>query len=125
MGEGDDIGYQRRSGSRRSLSEYDPNKVYSFTIGSVDSFERQLEQAQKEMNLPTADWIPVQYVTETNWMNFMSSPILYIALIGWGIWVATRRTSEFMANNPMMSKGGPGGLNNIFSITKANVQALN
>lgn len=31
-----------------------------------------------------------------------------------------------MSNNPMMSKGGgPGGLNNIFSITKANVQVLN
>eukprot|EP00493_Phyllostaurus_siculus_P019044 UN19345 len=30
-----------------------------------------------------------------------------------------------MANSPMMSNGGPGGLNNIFSITKANVQVLN
>ena len=43
--------------------------MYTFNIGSVDSFERQLEQAQKDLGLPAADWVPVQYTTETNWLN--------------------------------------------------------
>lgn len=125
MGENDDLQYTRR-GRARVTNQYDANKVYTFTIGSVDSFERQLEQSQKDLGLPTADWVPVQYTTETNWMNvLMGGPFIYVLLIVWGIWLASRRTSEFMANNPMMSKGGPGGLNNIFSITKANVKVLN
>lgn len=126
MGESEDMAYTRRSGaSRRTLNQYDTNKTYSFNIGSVDSFERQLEQAQRELGLPTADWVPVQYVTETNWLNvLLGGPLIYILLIMWGVWIASRRTSEFMANSPM-TKGGPGGLNNIFSITKANVQVLN
>jgi len=124
MAENDDLAYTRRGG--RSLTQYDGTKVYSFNIGSVDSFERQLEQAQRDLGLAPADWLPVQYVTETNWANFfLSSPLLYVVLIGWGVWIASRRTSEFMANSPMMSKGGPGGLNNIFSISKANVTVLN
>jgi len=125
MGENEDLQYTRR-GRTRITNQYDANKVYTFTIGSVDSFERQLEQSQRDLGLPTADWVPVQYTTETNWLNvLMGGPFIYVLLILWGIWIASRRTSEFMANNPMMSKGGPGGLNNIFSITKANVQVLN
>lgn len=126
MGEGEDLEYTRRGGRSRISNQYDTNKVYTFNIGSVDSFERQLEQAQRDLSLPTSEWVPVQYTTETNWMNLiMGGPFIYIFLILWGIWIASRRTSEFMANNPMMSKGGPGGLNNIFSITKANVKVLN
>jgi len=128
MGESEDLAYTRRSGGgkrRRFDDQYSSTKVYSFTIGSVDSFERQLEQAQKELGLPTSDWVPVNYTQETNWLNvLMSGPLIYVGLIIWGIWLASRRTSEFMQNSPM-AKGGPGGLNNIFSITKANVQVLN
>lgn len=127
MSENDDLAYSRRSGSRTTInSQYDADKTYSFTIGSVDSFERQLEQTQRDLNINQEDWIPVQYTTETNWLNvFFSGPLIYVMLIGLGVWIASRRANDFMANNPMMSKGGPGGLNNIFSITKANVQVLN
>jgi len=130
MGESEDLQYTRRGNGRSRIpNQYDPNKVYTFNIGSVDSFERQLEQAQRDMNLPTTDWVPVQFTTETNWMSvLMGGPFIYVFLIGWGIWIASKRTGEFMANNPMGGmggKGGPGGFNNIFSISKANVQVLN
>ncbi len=39
---------------------------YFFAIGSVDSFERHLESAQKELGFPLEYWIPVSYVQETN-----------------------------------------------------------
>jgi hypothetical protein len=40
---------------------------FYFTIGSVESFERKLEQVQRDMSIHPRDFIPVQYVNETNW----------------------------------------------------------
>ena len=39
-----------------------------FTIGSVESFERNLEAVQQEMNIDPAFWIPVTYVKESEWL---------------------------------------------------------
>jgi AFG3 family protein len=39
-----------------------------FHIGSVESFERNLEAAQKEMNIDSANYIPVTYVKEIEWL---------------------------------------------------------
>lgn len=39
-----------------------------FTIGSVESFERNLETVQQEMNIDPAFWIPVTYVKESEWL---------------------------------------------------------
>jgi hypothetical protein len=37
---------------------------YYFLIGSVDAFERQLEEAQRELGLPSSAWVPVRYSYE-------------------------------------------------------------
>lgn len=37
-----------------------------FNIGSVDSFERNLELAQKELGVDPTEFIAVSYVTETD-----------------------------------------------------------
>ena len=37
-----------------------------FNIGSVDSFERNLELAQKELGIDPTEFIAVSYVTETD-----------------------------------------------------------
>lgn len=39
---------------------------YQFEIGSVDTFERKLEESQRQMGISPRDFIPVQYVTESN-----------------------------------------------------------
>ncbi|KAK1983104.1 ATP-dependent metallopeptidase HflB [Colletotrichum cereale] len=41
-----------------------PNVQYYFSIGSVEMFEKQLEDAQNELGIPTADRIPVSYASE-------------------------------------------------------------
>lgn len=38
---------------------------------SVDSFERKLEDAQVSLGIERRDFIPVLYVSETNWMQEM------------------------------------------------------
>lgn len=128
MGESDDFVYikQNNPDLEREKSEYNSNQIYYFTIGSIDGFERQLEQIQRQLNLTASDWISVSYISEINWLNVLiSSPFIYFFLITWSLWFLSRRTSDFMRNNPMLGKGGPAGLNNIFSITKANVHVLN
>ncbi|KAK1972862.1 ATP-dependent metallopeptidase HflB [Colletotrichum sublineola] len=41
-----------------------PNVQYYFSIGSVEMFEKQLEDAQNELGIPTAERIPVSYASE-------------------------------------------------------------
>jgi hypothetical protein len=36
---------------------------------TVDSFERKLEDAQRELGVAPRDFVPVVYVSETNWFN--------------------------------------------------------
>ena len=40
---------------------------YYFSIGSVESFERKLEEAQRALNISPRDFIPVMYVNEASW----------------------------------------------------------
>ncbi|KAF6819816.1 ATP-dependent metallopeptidase HflB [Colletotrichum sojae] len=49
-----------------------PNVQYYFSIGSVDMFERQLEEAQRELGIPNAERIPVSYAREGGLM-----PLVY------------------------------------------------
>jgi hypothetical protein len=39
---------------------------YHFVVGSVESFERNLEQAQVDLGIDASEFIPVTYVNETN-----------------------------------------------------------
>ena len=39
-----------------------------FTIGSVDSFERSLEQTQNDLGIDPSHFIPVVYVKEGEWL---------------------------------------------------------
>jgi len=43
----------------------------TFTIGSVENFERNLEAVQQEMNIDPAYWVPVTYVRESEWLYVM------------------------------------------------------
>ena len=43
-----------------------PHSVY-FTIGSVDTFERKLENAQQSLNVDPIYWVPVTYAEEIDW----------------------------------------------------------
>jgi hypothetical protein len=42
----------------------EPRPKFYFLIGSVDSFERKLDDAQKELGLDSAAHVPVKYSRE-------------------------------------------------------------
>ncbi len=52
-----------------------------FNIGSVDSFERNLENVQMEMSIDAPNWVPVVYKTEIEPSN-LSSFVPTILIIG-------------------------------------------
>jgi AFG3 family protein len=88
---------------------------YYFTIGSVDTFERKLEQAQRELGILPRDFVPVQYVSETNWMT-EAMKLAPTALII-GAWFYMMRGAG--------GAGGGGGIGNMFKIGKSNAKKVN
>ncbi|KAK3373625.1 peptidase family M41-domain-containing protein [Lasiosphaeria ovina] len=69
-----------------------PNFSYYFSIGSVDAFERRLDQAQQELGIPPSERIPVSYESEGmlgNMLFAFGPTLLLFGLIAW----ASRRAS--------------------------------
>ena len=90
------------------------NFRYYFSIGSVEAFERQLEDAQNSLGIPSSERIPVSYVNETGWFNaFMPfAPTLLFIL---GLYWISRRAGG----------GGAGGSSGIFGIGKSKAKKFN
>ncbi|KAL3628644.1 ATP-dependent zinc metalloprotease FTSH 8, mitochondrial [Castilleja foliolosa] len=90
---------------------------YIINIGSLESFEEKLEEAQEALGTDPHDYIPVTYVSETSWfkeiMNFAPTLLLLGSLIFMG------RRSGFSIGGPGM-KGGRG----IFNVGKAQITKL-
>ncbi|CAH0546652.1 unnamed protein product [Brassicogethes aeneus] len=82
----------------------DGASVLWFNIGSVDSFERNLENAQIEMNVEPPNFVPVIYKTEIEAAS-LSGMLPTILVIGFLIYMM-RRSAEMMGGK----KGRKGGL---------------
>lgn len=108
-----DTNRQGENGYARRLNPAG-NSLYYFTIGSIDSFERKLEQAQREMGIASRHYIPVQYVNHTNWLTEMMKLAPTVLIIG--AWL-------FMMRN-VAGGGGGGGMSNIFKIGKSNAKMI-
>ncbi|KAK1562175.1 hypothetical protein Q3G72_007461 [Acer saccharum] len=103
------------SPARGNSSQY---KFY-FNIGSVESFEEKLEEAQEALGMDPHDYVPVTYVNEVNWyqelMRFAPTALIFGTL-----WFMGRRMqSGFGVGGP----GGKGG-RGIFNIGKATITKL-
>lgn len=84
-------------------------RTYVFTIGSVESFEKKLEEAQDQLGIPPSERIPVSYEaggsTIGNLLLAFGPTLLFIGLILW-----TQRS--------MSGRAGGGGMFN-FGKSKA------
>lgn len=84
-----------------------------FTIGSVESFERHLEEAQKSLGIRVEDRVPVVYVEEGSLLASLFSFAPTFLLLGFLYWM-TRRTG---------SRGGIGG--GIFGMGESKAKLFN
>ena len=91
------------------------NFHYTFSIGSVEAFERKLDDAQDKLDIPSSERIPVQYTNEISWTSTIlsvGSLLLPLALIFW----LQRR---------MSGGGGGGGQSGIFGMGKSRAKKFN
>ncbi|CAH1418578.1 unnamed protein product [Lactuca virosa] len=99
-------------GSRGNGSHY----KYYFNIGSVDTFEEKLEEAQEALGIDPHNYIPVTYSSETNWIQELIRLTPTLLLLG---------TLYFMGKRMQINVGSGGkGARGIFNIGKAQVTKL-
>lgn len=93
--------------------------AYWFSVGSVEAFERKLDDAQRELDIPASERIPVAYHEEIS----TASTLLHFAptiLLAGLLFYMTRR-----AAGGMSSGGGGGGPGGIFGIGKSRAKMFN
>lgn len=78
--------------------------VLWFNIGSVDSFERNLENAQTDMGIESVNFVPVIYKAEIE-ASSLSGLLPTLLIIGFFLWMM-RRSAQMMGG----SRGKGGGL---------------
>ncbi|KXJ92684.1 peptidase family M41-domain-containing protein [Microdochium bolleyi] len=88
-----------------------PGFHYYFSIGSQDSFERHLEEAQQELGIPSSEMIPVSYASAGigTQLLFAFGPTL--ALVGMLVWISRR--------------GPGGGGSGVFGMGKSKAKRFN
>lgn len=91
------------------------NFHYYFTIGSVEAFERNLENAQDRLNIPPTERIPVSYTEEVFWLGrFLAEVAPTVLLIGGLYWMSRRAAG-----------GGGGASGGLFGIGKSRAKRFN
>ncbi|KAF4552185.1 Mitochondrial respiratory chain complexes assembly protein YTA12-like protein [Elsinoe fawcettii] len=90
------------------------NFYYYFTIGSVEAFERKVDEAQAELGIPSSERIPVQYAREVPWVETALSFGPTILFIGVLLWMSRRAAS-----------GGGGQAGGIFGMGKSRAKKFN
>ncbi|CAA0836387.1 ATP-dependent zinc metalloprotease FTSH 10-mitochondrial [Striga hermonthica] len=90
---------------------------YFINIGSVESFEEKLEEAQEALGIDPHDHIPVTYTSEMNWFQELMKFGPTLLLLG---------TIIYMGRRSGIGIGGPGmkGGRGIFNIGKAHVTKM-
>ncbi|GAA6018672.1 hypothetical protein JCM10207_009004 [Rhodosporidiobolus poonsookiae] len=103
---------------------------YYFSIGSVEAFERKLDEAQTELGIPLGERLPVAYHDEiplgTAFLNLLPT----LLLIGSTVWIYRRMTGGGGApggggglfGGGGGGSGGPGG---IFGVGKSRAKMFN
>ncbi|CCC13271.1 putative ATP-dependent peptidase [Sordaria macrospora k-hell] len=67
-----------------------PGFHYYFSIGSIDAFERRLDEAQSELGIPPAERIPVSYANEFSWGNVILAFGPTLVLVGLLAYISKR-----------------------------------
>ncbi|QRW04912.1 intermembrane space AAA protease IAP protein [Ceratobasidium sp. AG-Ba] len=88
---------------------------YYFSIGSVEAFERKLEEAQRELGIPTSERIPVAYHEEISALNTALHFAPTLILAGLLLYFSRRATGG----------AGGGASGGIFGIGKSRAKLFN
>ncbi|KAI1006764.1 Mitochondrial respiratory chain complexes assembly protein [Podosphaera aphanis] len=90
-----------------------PNFHYYFSIGSVESFERRLDEAQDQLGIPLSERIPVNYASEADLWSLLMNFGPTLLFLG-AIFYLSKRASS-----------GASGGNGVFGIGKTRAKRFN
>eukprot|EP00897_Mesotaenium_endlicherianum_P009103 jgi/Mesen1/8220/ME000442S07491 len=110
---------QQSPGQGGGQSQY----KFFFNIGSLESFERKLEDAQDALGVDPRDYIPVTYVSEMSWQSELLRLAPTLLVIGAYIYFTRRMQggAGFGGLGGGGGGGGAGGARGIFNVGKAQV----
>ncbi|RZF44219.1 hypothetical protein LSTR_LSTR003859 [Laodelphax striatellus] len=91
-------------------------KILWFSIGSVDTFERNLENVQTEMNIHPSQFVPVRYKNEIE-ISSLSGAFQTLLIIGFLLFMM-RRSAEMMG-------GGRGKKGGLFGVMESTAKLIN
>ncbi|KAF8337576.1 peptidase family M41-domain-containing protein [Cantharellus anzutake] len=91
------------------------NQIFGFSIGSVEAFERKLDEAQDQLGIPSSERIPVAYQEEMSVVNTLLHFAPTLLLAGLLIYMSRRASGA-------SGGGGPGG---IFGIGRSRAKLFN
>ncbi|KAF0687717.1 hypothetical protein As57867_020498, partial [Aphanomyces stellatus] len=80
-----------------------------FNIGSIENFERQMEQTQASMGISAKEYVPIQFTNELNWKMELLKMAPTLLLIGF----------LMMSMRGIGGAGGGGGMGGIFKVGKS------
>jgi AFG3 family protein len=89
------------------------NFYYYFTLGSIEAFERKLDDAQSELKIPSSERIPVAYTDDVPWLATILSFGPTLLFIGVIFWISRR------------AQAGGGGQSGIFGMGKSKAKRFN
>jgi len=92
-----------------------PGFYYYFSIGSVEAFERRMDEAQAELDIPSSERIPLMYHEEGSWFNTVLAFGPTLLFIG-AIMYLSRRAS---------GGAGGGGAGGIFGMGRSRAKKFN
>ncbi|KAK4996196.1 AAA ATPase afg3 [Elasticomyces elasticus] len=91
-----------------------PNFHYYFSIGSVEAFERRVDEAQSELGIPSSERIPISYHDEVSWFATLLTFGPTLLFIGAIFWLSRRAAS-----------GAGGSSGGIFGMGKSRAKKFN
>ncbi|KAF2162231.1 hypothetical protein M409DRAFT_69164 [Zasmidium cellare ATCC 36951] len=91
-----------------------PGFHYYFSIGSVEAFERRVDEAQNELGIPNSERIPISYHSEGSWFNTVLAFGPTLLFIGAIMFISRRAAS-----------GAGGGQGGIFGMGRSRAKKFN
>ncbi|KAE9616596.1 putative ATPase, AAA-type, core, peptidase, FtsH, peptidase M41, FtsH extracellular [Lupinus albus] len=98
---------------QRSVGQY----MYYFNIGSIESFEEKLEEAQEALGIDPHNYVSVTYSSEMIWSQEFWRFIPTLIFLGTVLYMGRKMQGGLGVGGPSGSKSGRG----IFNIGKAHV----
>lgn len=96
--------------------------VYRFAIGSVDAFEKKLEEAQRAVGMDPSKEIPVQYTAESTMATEILSVVPSLLLMGAMFYFMRFAAGSMMGGTNAGGRGG--GMGGIFQIGKSTAKKI-